>query len=351
METSFLQIARGGVTRYILELSQALRNLDADLDLREFGCPVPNLEYQQPARALKTIYREYFWTPHLSGRILKKIRPDVVHLTCFPDIRVPPDLPKVVTLYDLSHLRHPKAYRPYTRIRWRRLLRKVSEADAVITISEFSRREALELLPLDPKRVTTIPLAPTLFGPPRLPLELPPLLPSSFFLFVGSLTPHKNLNLLIEAYRVARERGLNLPPLCVIGARVEGVDREYPPPTDWIFLGRASDDTLKALYEQALALVFPSYYEGFGLPILEAMRLGCPVICSPVASLPEAGGTAAHFAEQDPEAYAQALDEVAQDATHREDLTARGLTHAASFSWEQTARRTLDVYRGISHSR
>ena len=136
-----------------------------------------------------------------------------------------------------------------------------------------------------------------------------------------------------------------LPALVIVGARWAGVTTEGAPPENWIYLGRQSDAVLVHLYRRALALVFPSKYEGFGLPVAEAMALGCPVICSPVASLPEVGGPAAHFAELSPAAYLVAMLRMGRDFGWREELIEKGRLQARKFSWLRCAAQTVETYR------
>ena len=152
------------------------------------------------------------------------------------------------------------------------------------------------------------------------------------------------MNLLKECYRLAREAGRPLPPLLIVGARWIGVPGEGAPPPDWHYLGRQPDDVLVHLYRRALALAFPSKYEGFGLPLVEAMTLGCPVVCGPVASLPEVGGDAVLLAKLEPRVFGAALERLAMDGELRADLRARGLKRARHFSWRKCARETAAVY-------
>ncbi|MBL9216101.1 MAG: glycosyltransferase family 4 protein [Opitutaceae bacterium] len=164
-------------------------------------------------------------------------------------------------------------------------------------------------------------------------------LPDEFCLFVGSLEPGKNLAFLRTLWLSA---GPALPPLVIVGARWPGVAREGAPPPGWIYLGHRSDAVLRWLYGRATALLFPSLYEGFGLPPLEAMAAGCPVICSPRASLPEVVGDAAPLVELETGPWRAALDAVRRDAA---GWRQRGRERAALFSWERCARETVAVYR------
>jgi alpha-1,3-rhamnosyl/mannosyltransferase len=161
------------------------------------------------------------------------------------------------------------------------------------------------------------------------------------------LDPGKNLALLSDVYRSAAERKIQLPPLLIVGARWVGVGNEGAPPEDWRYLGHQPDEVLLYLYRRALALVFPSKYEGFGLPVAEAMAAGCPVICSPVSSLPEVGGDAACFTEMRPDAYLKSMHRFCRDSTWRGELVNRGLEQSQKFSWKKCAAATLNVYRDV----
>ena len=130
----------------------------------------------------------------------------------------------------------------------------------------------------------------------------------------------------------------------MVGARWPGVGGEGAPPADWIYLGHQSDAALLALYRRAQGLLFPSLYEGFGLPLLEAMTAGCPVICAPRASLPEVAGGAACLVELETDRWCTALDEVRRSAA---DWRQRGFARAREFSWEKCARETAGIYRTV----
>jgi alpha-1,3-rhamnosyl/mannosyltransferase len=221
--------------------------------------------------------------------------------------------------------------------------------DRIICVSRFTADEAMRLLEL-PARILEVVYngheLPANAG--RVPEEQPKLeVPNEFFLFVGSLEPGKNLALLKEACRLAAAEEKPLPPLLIVGARWSGVETEGKAPADWHYLGRQPDEVLTFLYRRAIALVFPSKYEGFGLPVLEAMALGCPVICSPVASLPEVGGEAACYAALEPGSYVEKMRLLAREADVRRSLIDRGRIQARRFSWDRCARQTVEVYRDV----
>ena len=183
----------------------------------------------------------------------------------------------------------------------------------------------------------------------------PAQVPSRYALFVGTLEPRKNLALLLEVWPKLRQRRPDFPPLVVCGGwgwKTESMrDRVTVAQAEgWLQpLGYVGDAPLLALYRDARLLVFPSLYEGFGLPLLEAMAVGCPVVCSDLPVFREVAGAAAEYAPtNDAAAWVEALLRVESDAGRRAELGRLGLERAASFDWERSARETLDVWRGAA---
>jgi glycosyltransferase involved in cell wall biosynthesis len=183
------------------------------------------------------------------------------------------------------------------------------------------------------------------------PLEFPsfkevsPELPAEFLLFVGSLEPGKNLRLLKEMYLLAENSGKALPPLVLIGARWKGVESEGAPRKDWVYLGNQPDRVLALAYRRAKALLFPSIYEGFGLPVVEAQSTGCPVICSPVASLPEVAGNGALLVPLAAGDYLRAVSQLEENRDLRDNMIRQGKSNVSRFSWKRCAEETAAVYR------
>jgi glycosyltransferase involved in cell wall biosynthesis len=348
IDTNGLYTTQAGVARYIRGLLNGLKRVAApDMELKTIAWEVDNFNYRQPGRALKTIYRELIWVRFNAPLYLRKHNVALLHSTAGPLIRRPRGVREVVTLHDLAVLRHPERFRSWQGASARRRLRKVRSVDQVICISRFTAEEAMALLNLPASRFIVVHNGCEFHPSEPVPPEAKPgvSVPNEYFLFVGSLEPGKNLALLKEVYALAESRNQFLPPLLIVGARWEGVGHEGPPPKDWHYLGRLPDEVLVYLYRRATGLVFPSKYEGFGFPVAEAMSLGCPVICSPVASLPEVGGSAALFTDMMPEAYLKALRQVSREASLRKELIERGLVQAARFSWNKCAREVLEVYR------
>jgi glycosyltransferase involved in cell wall biosynthesis len=246
--------------------------------------------------------------------------------------------PTVVTLHDLQHRDLPDFFGPARRS-FRRIAydRAARNAHAVIVTSEFVRRRALELLELDSTRVHVIPHAidHSRFKPATEERE-------PFLLYPARPWPHKNHPRLFEAFAALRP-GRSRLRLVLTGG---GLERLQPLPEGVEALGQVSASALASLYRRAACLVYPSLYEGFGLPLLEAMASGCPVAAADVGGIPEVCGDAAVlFDPTDPEAIAAAIVEADDRA---DELRAKGIEQAAKFTWSETARRHDDVYREVA---
>lgn len=347
IETTGLYTTQAGVARYIRGLLAGHQaNQPPDLEFSTLAWEVENFDYRQPQRTFKTAYREFIWANLVAPTELRRRRTDLFHSTVNCLVTPPPGVANVVTLHDLAFLVYPGRFRWWQRTGWTRLLKRIPQVDRVICISRFTADEVMRLLHVPAAKIDVV-LNGIDFSPDHPPGESAPALtvPEEFFLFVGSLEPGKNLSLLREVYALAETRGVTLPPLLIVGARWEGVSTEGTPPSGWHYLGRLRDEELIYLYRRACALVFPSKYEGFGLPVLEAMALGCPVICSPVASLPEVGGDAAHFVDLTRDAYLDGMKMILSDSLLRLSLIERGRRHSRQFSWRRCAAETAEVYR------
>ncbi|HEV3469240.1 MAG TPA: glycosyltransferase family 1 protein [Pyrinomonadaceae bacterium] len=267
----------------------------------------------------------------------------------------------VATIHDLSFEHLPETFKRRSRAQLRLTVRRTARAAAhVIAPSEFTRRDLIETYGLDPARVSAIPLAAgERFRPVEDAAELARVraryrIGGEYVLAVGSIQPRKNLARLVRAYSdLRRERGRsNLPQLVLVGRRawlygetLRAVE-ESGARDSIILTGYVSEGDLPALYTGALCFAYPSFFEGFGLPPLEAMRCGAAVLAGDRASLPEVVGDAGLLVDPfDTAALARALGRLIDDAQLRETLRTRGLARAAAFDWRDTARMTLEVYR------
>lgn len=350
IDTNGLYTTQAGIARVIRGLLKGLKAVQpADMQISELAWPVENFEYRQPQRAFKTLYRELVWSKWVAPLELSRRRADLLHSTGSALVRPASGRANVVTLHDLAVLRFPQRFRTWHRTSEMRRFRRLPKMDRIICVSRFTASEAMSLLGLPASKLEVVHNGCDFLRENDIPAEQAPeiLVPSEYFLFVGSLEPGKNLALLRQTYELARQAGRPLPPLMIVGARWAGVAGEGKPPDDWHYLGRQPDSVLVYLYRRALALVFPSKYEGFGLPVVEAMALGCPVICSPVASMPEVGGEAALYAEQTPQAYLEAMSCVAREEDLRRGMVEKGRKHAGQFTWTGCAAQTAEVYRTV----
>ena len=363
-----------GIARYLRNLYVAMAQMNqVDLFYFKGGIPVKSMpalaesdKWQQTTRAVRNLpdpivfgMRAARWLKyeHDLNRICRKKAFDIYHETAFTPAKLSL-IPTVYSIYDLS-LRRYRETHPRERVWFFEyfIKRRLQYVGHILTISEFIRQEIIEDFKLPPSMVTAIPLAPDpLFASCAADIvkkiRIKYNLPDSYLLFVSSLEPRKNIDLLIEALHMANTD----IPLVLVGWNGWGDKKwfEKIKETDLknriYFTGHIPDDDLKAIYNGAQALVYPSLYEGFGLPIVEAMACGCPVICSNAASMPEVAGDAAILI--DParsDELAQAIETVVHDAEIRTKLVARGFKQADSFTWNHTARKTLEVFKMVAN--
>jgi glycosyltransferase involved in cell wall biosynthesis len=281
-------------------------------------------------------------------------RCDLVHAT--NQVAVPParrGQALVVTVHDLAFERFPEAF----PARWRRLQRAgvraaARRADAIVVPSRATAEDLAGRFDVDPARFHVPPLAPATpvaAADPDAVLELHGT-PRPYVLFVGTIEPRKNVAALVRAFR--RIAGDVPHHLVLAGAPGWGVDLHHllaDPPHRIEHAGAVTADHLDALYRGADAFCYPSRYEGFGLPVLEAMLRGVPVVASTTPAVAETAGDAALLVDpEDGEALAEALRRVLTDRALADDLRERGRRRAGDFSWERTAAATVEVYRSVA---
>ncbi len=359
-----------GIARYLRNLYDAISMMDqVELFYFQGKTAVKSMppmaeseQWQQTAKSVKKLpdpvifgIRAALWLKYEYNlnRLCKKKTFDIYHETAFTPAKLSL-IPTVCSIYDLSLRCYSKTH-PRERVWFFEYFIKtrLKYARHILTISEFIKQEIIEEFKVPPSMVTAVPLAPDpLFGLCSADIikkiKTKYNLPETYLLFVSSLEPRKNIDLLIKALQTANTD----IPLVLVGWHGWGDKKwlEKIKKTDIkkrIYItGHVSDHDLKAIYNGAQALVYPSLYEGFGLPIVEAMTCGCPVICSNTAGMPEVAGDAAILINPvKKDELAHAIETIVHDTELKNSLVKKGFQQAAGFTWDSTARKTLDVFK------
>ena len=339
IEAASLSLSSGGLARYTSELSLALARcypddeffLVSDQPFRFPPAAPPNLRRGGgPRNAME----RRWWLWGLASE-MRRLGADVAH---GPDFAVPyvAYRPSVLTLHDLSPWMDPEWHSAAARVARRTpVLLHLGLATMIVTPGETVRKEAIGRFRLPPDRVVAVREA---AAPWLAPVESAPASPS-YFLFVGTLEPRKNIGVLLEAWRELRR--VHEVELWLAGRRRADFPEILTEP-GLRLLGEVPDADLPALYSGAVAFVYPSLYEGFGLPVLEAMQCGACVIASPAVA--EAAGDAAVYADSARD-LAAAMAKAASDPEWLAAQRQRSLARAREFSWERTAHLTYEVYQ------
>lgn len=264
----------------------------------------------------------------------------------------------ITTIYDLAFMHFPDIA-PSSAVFRDQIecsILQATQSDHILTISQATKRDLVVAFDVPPEKISVIyPGVQT-----EAPLENDPAgsaafkalqLPSRYVLFVGTWEPRKNLPLLLRAWAKLRPLDVALVLCGVKGWKFESVETlldELQLHEDVQPLGYVAREAMPHLYAGAQCLAFPTLYEGFGLPVVEAMACGCPVLCSDSSSLPEAAGDAGWLlSPRDADLWAEALQKILGDAGLRETMRQKGYKQAAKFSWDEAARQTLQIYRSL----
>ncbi len=356
-----------GVGRYIYEVLRPFAELDCGMDVTFYnGCFSKELTVRQPltpdSRSLaKQVLRQgRFWGSRLWTRAVRSHQRFDLY---WEPNHIPLDAIRadflVTTVHDLSVALHPQ-WHPRKRLEYfnKYFERNVRRSDRLITVSHFIKNQIVEHLGFPADRIHTIPLGVRhrIFRP-LPPEQLKDMsrrknLQQPFVLFVGSVEPRKNIAGAIHAYQRLPNRLKNQWKFVVCGfegwnnadvLRLMDKNRE-----NIVYLGYLNDQELAYVYNLATVFIFPSFYEGFGLPVLEAMACGTPVIASDTASLPEVCGTAARLVDPNNiEEMTAALEEFLTNDDLRRSFAARGLQHARNYTWHSTATSHLALFRSL----
>ena len=355
---------RAGLGRYAESLARALLPLLEDhlafFYNREAGIePLPGLE-TAPAHTVDLGYKPWrmlVWLGQLSRAGFNRLVPGATLFHATEHLLLPlRGVPTVLTVHDLIFRRYPAHHKRLNR--WylnATMPLYCRRAGHIIAVSEQSKRDLIAAYGISPAKITVIYEAADTRFRPQPPETVAAIrerygLPDRYMLFVGTIEPRKNLGRVLAAFEQLHAEGLT-DALVIVGKRGWLYDNFFarlessPAKSAVIFPGFVPDADLPAVYAGAQALAFPSEFEGFGLPVLEAMACGTPVVCSNTSSLPEVAGEAAVLVDPlDLEALTAGLRRILTNPDLACDLRVRGLAQAARFSWERAAKETLAVY-------
>jgi glycosyltransferase involved in cell wall biosynthesis len=357
-----------GLSQYIYELLANLRLLpprqryeafvtSAPSDIRL--STTPNFHCSPVGSAFVKPSLRILWEQLLQPTILARRPPDLIHALGYA-LPLAWRGPSAITICDLSFVRYPSLFNRSNAIYLATLARlSARKATAVLTISESTRQDVMKLFHVPGERITTTYCGVSDRFRPAAEPELEALraqydLPNDFLLYIGTLEPRKNLAGLVKAYAAYRNEVSQPMPLILGGGR-GWKDQEIFDLVEQLglkeqvrFPGYIPGEDLPSWYSAATAFIYPSRYEGFGLPVAEAMACGTPTITTSVSSLPEVVGDAGLLVDPDDEvALATAITRMASDSELRRTLSLAGQERAAQFRWERMAAETADVYERV----
>ena len=361
---SLSQNYRGaGISWYIFNLLQNLPLVEADFRYTAFlhdrAFQGAGLQTQFSRWPTQRPAMRILWEQLIQPSALYRAKADLYHAMAFVSPLMLP-CPSVVTVYDLSFLRFPEAFRPINRYYLRYLTAlSVRRAKAVITISESTRQDVINLLGKPADQVHTIYCG---VDDSFRPLSLAEVaifkqqqnLPDRFILYLGTLEPRKNLSGLIRAYGQLCQLDPTTPPLIVVGGKGWYYQAVFTLVTDLglqdrvKFPGYVPQAQLPLWYNAASLFLYPSLFEGFGLPVLEAMSCGTPVVTSNISSLPEVAGQAGALVNpNNPAQLAHTMHLILTQPDLQQTMRARGLQQATQFRWDKAAQETIMVYQKV----
>ena len=355
---------RTGDESYLTSLMRGLHGIDEDNEYVVYvrdAEAVASMFPELPRFGFESVRPQSIWFRYALGLpwLLRRRPVDLLHVQYF----IPPmtPCPTVLTVHDLSFVVHPEFFSLRDRVLLQRLVPKsMRRADRIITDMEITKQDMVRIYGVDPERIEVIPLAADLRYRPmdrevcRESVAKSFGVDGPFVLYVGTFQPRKNVEPLIRGYTQMREQGDLQHKLVLVGKPKHKYESVFeaietsPFRDDIILTGFVEDDDLPVFYNAADVFVFPTLFEGFGLPVVEAMACGTPVITTNVSCLPDVSGGAAMLVDpNDPEAFATAMTSVLSDETVAQQMAERGLAHSAGYSWERTARETVAVYRKV----
>jgi len=349
----------GGISRYICSLATHLSEIPdveakifAPLHVNEYlpGLPA-DIRTGFKVKALPKTNRIRINVSRLMAiPLIRAFRPDIIHETYYSDwAYAPKGVSRVLTAYDMIHERFSDMFcQKDSTTNWKK--KAFARADHVICISESTRRDLLELFDVPAEKVSVVYLGFDAFDSEAEQSNKPQ--NSSYILYVGQRAGYKNFDDFIRAYTSSEWLRNNFHILCFGGGAFTSVEKEMLTingvSESHIRQISGDDSVLATCYRNSAVFVYPSLYEGFGIPPLEAMSVGCPVVCSETSSIPEVVGSAGeYFDPTSIDSIRSTIEKVLQSSELRADLTAKGFERCKLFTWEKCAAETLTVYRSL----
>jgi len=354
----------GGISRYICKLAENLA-LHQDVEAKIFAPCHINGYLEELPRKLVSGYRlrnltkmgnkyasiatsKLLVIPMLNG-----FHPDIVHETYYSSLSyLPKGAKRVITVYDMIHEKLPDMFSPW-RFTGKRKRDAVLRADHVICISHATRNDLLEVFDIPEEKVSVVHLGFNIQNESKYHLQNEDFGEQRpYILYVGDRKTYKNFSGAIRAFETSPILRENFTFICFGGGAVTSDElamlRQMNLPYNQVKFLQGGDDILAKLYTNARLFIYPSLYEGFGLPPLEAMSFGCPVVCSNTSSIPEVVGDAGeYFDPKEPSSIRLALEKVALSDDKCNELAAAGYRRLSCFSWEKCANETLSIYRAL----
>ena len=353
----------GGISRYICSLVKELskingaearifapmhfnRNLNSMQGISDNGLLLPKLN---PKLFRLSLIAGTF----LARKSINSFHPDILHETYFSlDEYCPVDAKRVLTVYDMIHEKYADSFEGSMGTSNPKRM-AAQRADHVICISESTRQDLVNIcqIPIDKTSVIYLGVD-EIFSPIHQHIDTQVHLPKNYLLYVGKRDGYKNFFGFLEAFAASSFLKEHYSIVCFGGGALQSSELAFAEmlglKPDQLAHYFGSDDLLASLYRRAQALIYPSLYEGFGLPPLEAMASGCPVICSNTSSLPEVVGTAGeYFDPLSQKSMMDAMEGVLSSPKRKDDLMAKGYLQASKFSWEKCAEETMREYRKL----
>ena len=356
----FSQQSYGGISRYYSRLATELLKLEQDVSIfagvhrNNYLSYLPNrvvkgrkLAKYPPKTAKLFQFANHYW----SNYQISVLRPQVIHETYYSNfIHNLNNVPRIVTVHDIIHELFSETFNK-SNIITQRKISTFNRADHIISISHNTKKDLIEFYGISPEKITVIHLASNIFSHSNLN-SIFPNSSKPFLLYVGPRDGYKNFNCFLEAVSLSQKL-INEVDIVAFGGGVlssaeQAIIHSLGFKNGQVRQIGGDDLVLSSLYKDAIAFVYPSLYEGFGIPPLEAMAHQCPVISSNSSSMPEVIGNAGeYFDPKDPESIKVAIENVVFSPSRIKDLKVKGLERIKDFSWQKCAQETLSVYEKI----